>query len=274
MTRLRTIAALTLLWAGPALAEYALPEQDEGVQQDDRRGAQVDLDLRFHDHTGKVVRLGDYFQDDKPVLLTLNYYQCKMLCTEQLNGLVKSLRTLDWTAGDRFNLVTASIDFREGLPLAAGKHETYLGEYDRDGAEWSFLTGTHESIQSLTQAVGFNFKYDRETNQYAHPPVIMFLSPDGKVMQYLFGKEFKSRDMKFALMDASRGKVAGVFEQLVWSCFHYDESTGAYTPFAFGIMRLGGALIMLLLGGALFIFWRRERQNMPSNRTQMTEQMT
>jgi len=242
-----------------ASAETDLPRQLEGVQQDDRRGVQLDLDLVFTDEDGHDHRLGDYLSSGKPMLLTLNYLMCQMLCTETLNGLLEGLRGLDWTPGKEFQLVTVSIDPREKPDLAFEKRRAYLTELGCDDATWHFLTGTQAATEALAAQVGFNFRYDRETDQFAHPPTILFISPDGKVMQYLFGKVFKPRDLKYALMDASEGKVGSTFDQLIWSCFHYDELTGKYTPFAFGIMRLGGAGTAITLGTVLFILWRRER---------------
>ena len=257
------------VWAGAASAQTAVPEQLQGVEAVDRRGAPVTGELGFRAHDGAEVTLGSFFTDGKPVLLTMNYYQCRMLCTEQLNGLVEGLRTLEWTPGKEFRLVTVSIDTREGMELASAKRASYLESLDREGADWHFLTGSAESIHQLAEDVGFRFKYDAETDQYAHPPVLMFLSPEGKVMQYLFGKQFKSRDLKFALMDASKGQIGSTFEQLVWSCFHYDETVGAYTPFAKGIMRLGGGLTVLVLSTVLMVWWRRERRVIP-----LVEQLT
>ena len=156
--------------------------------------------------------------------------------------------------------MTVSIDAREKPRLAKAKRQSYLEAVDRAGMEWHFLTGPEGSIHKLAEETGFRFRYDEETDQFAHPPAIMFISPDGRVMQYLFGKEFKPRDLKFALMDASEGKVGSTFEQLVWSCFHLDENTGEYTPFALGIMRLGGTATASILGLVLFFYWRRERR--------------
>lgn len=259
----RSMASWLALAALPSVAlcaELEVPAQLQGVTVDDSRGAQVDLSTTFVGEDGSDIALSELFEEGKPVLLTLNYFRCTMLCTEQLNGLVESLRGLDWTPGDQFNLVTVSIDPREGSALASAKRASYLGALDRDGAQWRFLTGREASIHQLAGDVGFRFKYDRETDQFAHPPAFMFLSPDGRVMQYLFGKQFNPRDVKFALMDASEGKVGSVFEQLVWSCFHYDDTTGAYTPFAMGIMRLGGGLTALILMVVLGLLWRRDRR--------------
>lgn len=276
------IVVSTIVWlaltSATAAAYVEIPEQLRGVTTVDQRGSQVPLDSTFHDEDGNEVALSKYFEDGKPVLLTLNYYKCTMLCSEMLNGLAESLRGLDWTSGDQFRLVTISIDAREKPRMAKGKRASYLEALDRADAEWNFLTGSAENIYAVAEAVGFRFKYDENTDQFAHPPAIMFLSPDGRVMQYLFGKRFKPRDLKFALMDASEGKVGSTFEQLVWSCFHLDEDAGVYTPFALGIMRLGGTATAVILGLVLLYFWRRERKDGPrtlrSRRHEMAEQVS
>ncbi len=240
-------------------AESQVPPQLEGIHNDDRRGATVELRTQFKDEDGNDVELGKFFKEGRPVLLTLNYFMCTMLCTETLNGLTEGLRGLEWTAGKEFELVTISIDPRETSELAYEKRKSYLMSLGRPEANWHFLTGKQRDIDAVAKAVGFNFRYDAATDQFAHPPTIMFLSPDGRVMQYLFGKVFKPRDLKFALMDASEGKVGNTFEQLVWSCFHFDETSGRYTPFALGIMRIAGGATALTLGIVLAVLWRRER---------------
>ena len=278
MTRLvPSLVALTLaLSASAQVSERSpadeVPEAMRGVIQDDLRGAKLDLDATFIDHNGERVQLSKYFSGDKPVLLTLNYYRCTMLCSEVLNGLVKGLRDLKWTPGVEFELVTISIDFRETDKLAAGKRTSYLDDLAKEdkGADWHFLTGSRDEILKVADGVGYHYKYDRHTDQYAHPPSIVFLSPDGTVSQYLFGKVYRPIDLRFALMDASEGKVGSVFEALAWTCYHLDETTGEYTPSAMGIMRVGGG--MTVIGITLFIFywlWRDRRQ-----RARLVEQMT
>ncbi len=242
-----------------ARAEEALPRKLQGVTVEERLGAQVDLGLRLRDQTGREVALADYFRDGKPVLLTLNYYRCKMLCNLQLNALTAGLRGLEWTAGDRFRIVTVSIDHRESSKLASEKRAAHLRALGRGAAvDWSFLVGDERSVRRLADQVGFGYRYDRESDQFAHPAAIMFLSPLGKVSRYLYGIEYRPRDLKFALIEAAEGRVGSVADRLILSCFHYDSSSGRYGPFAFGIMRLSGAATLVLLGGFLAVHWRRE----------------
>ena len=250
-----------------------VPEQMAGIVQGDERGAQIDLDLEFVDEAGKTVTLRNYFTDDRPVLLTMNYYMCTMLCTEVLNGLVDGLQRLDWVPGDKFRVVTVSIDAREKPWLAKKKKAAYLEALGRDGADWTFLTGSQGSIDALSKTTGFAFRYDDETDQFAHPPTIMFVSPQGVITQYLMGKMFEPDSIRWALMDASEGTIGSTFERLAWSCFHYDDKTGQYTPYAMGIMRLGGAATVILLSFVLTFWWLRERQ-MRILEPQLMEQTT
>jgi protein SCO1/2 len=245
--------------AVPARAEEALPRQLDGVTVREQLGKHVDLGLRFRDPSGRLVALRELFRDGKPVLLTLNYYRCKMLCNLQLNALTAGLRGLSWTAGDRFRIVTVSIDHRESPALAGEKRAAHLRSLGRgEAVDWSFLVGDARSVRALADSVGFGYRYDRETDQFAHPAALMFLSPEGKVSRYLYGIEYTPRDLKFALIEAAEGRVGTVADRLILSCFHYDSSSGRYGPFAFGIMRLGGAATLVLLGGFLAVHWRRE----------------
>jgi cytochrome c oxidase subunit II len=254
------LALLAALAAPAAHAAEPLPRELEGVGVTEHLGAQLPLDLVFTDHTGKQVRLGDYFRDGKPVILTLNYYSCPMLCGLQLNGLLTGLGGLDWTAGDQFRVVTVSIDPREDATLAGGKRTAFLNRYGRGAADWSFLVGAEPQIARLAAAVGFGYRYDASQKQYAHPAVLYAISPTGRVSRYLYGIDYKPRDLKFSLMEASAGKTGSSVDRLILSCFHYDSEAHRYGPYALGIMRLAGVLTMLALGLLLAGMWLRERR--------------
>jgi protein SCO1/2 len=232
------------------------------VDVDERRGQGLDLGLRFTDHMGREVTLGDFFADgERPVLLTLNYYRCKVICNVQLDGLAKALRSLDWMPGRNFRVVAVSIDPTESAEDAARKRAAQLLTVDKgDDLDWTFLVGAPASIRALSAQLGVSYAYDREQDQYAHPAVAMFIAPDGRVMQYLYGLTYDPKDLKFALIEASEGKVGSPMEKLLMSCFHYDASIGRYGPFAMGIMRLGGGLTLLFLAAFLGFWWRRERR--------------
>ncbi len=248
------------VWAGPPAGPLS-PEM-RAISVDEQRGVQIDPALTFTDHQGRKVRLGDFFGDGKPVLFTLNYYRCKVICSVQLDGLAQAFSKLDWTAGeDGFRVVTVSIDPREGPKLAQHKRSMILEKVGRgDDVDWTFLTGDALSIRTLAAQLGVGFAYDAEQDQYAHPAVAIFASPDGTVTQYLYGLTYQPRDLKFALIEASKGQLGTPVDQLIMSCFHYDASIGRYGPFAFGIMRLGGAATALVLGIFLLGYWRFERR--------------
>ena len=256
------VVAMTL-WASPAAAQTELlaPIINE-VTVDEQLGEFLDPSIEFVDHTGKVVKLGDYFHDERPILLTLNYYRCPGLCNIQLNSLTETLRNLDWTAGDEnFRMLTFSIDPRETSELAFGKRQALLSAVGRgEDLDWTFHTASALNIKLLAAQLGVGYAYDKEQDQYGHPPVIMFISPKGKVARYIYGLQYSTNDVKFALLDAAEGKVGTTVERLILSCFHYDATLGKYGPFAMGIMRLAGGLMVLVGGAALGFAWRRERR--------------
>lgn len=235
-----------------------MPEELAAVGLDEHLEAQVDLGLEFRSHDGSVVSMQDLLVGEVPTLLTLNYYTCETLCSLQLNAVLDGLKALDWVPGDQFRVVTVSIDPSEGAELATAKRDSYLESLGKGQAEWHFLTGEAEAIASLADTVGFRYSYDAATGQFAHPAVVTFLAPEGKVARYIYGVNYAPMDIKFALMEAAAGRVGSPAEKLILSCFRYDESLGKYTPFAFGVMRLGGVLTMLVLGLFGIVLWRRE----------------
>src|SRR5579859_5161223 len=180
--------------------------QDVGIDQ--KLNAQIPLQLTFRDETGKTVQLGDYF-GQKPVILALVYYECPMLCTQVLNGLLTSLKGMPLDVGKQFNVVTVSFNPKETPGLALNKKRVYVGLYGRPGAAdgWHFLTGDEASIHALTQAVGFHYAYDSVSDQFAHATGIMVLTPQGKISRYFFGIDYASRDLRLSLVEASAGKI-------------------------------------------------------------------
>ena len=234
------------------------PEANE-IAVDEMLGGYVDMDLDFVDHEGNEVKLGDYFDGERPVLITLNYYRCPTLCNLQLNGLTRALKEFEWAPGEQYRIVTLSIDPREDTEIAAKKRNTHLEALDRGEVDWNFLTGEALQIHMLAAQLGIGYAYDAEQDQYAHPAVLMFVSPEGKVARYIYGLEYQPADLKFALIEAADGRVGSPVDKIILSCFHYDASLGEYGPFAMGIMRLGGVLMILIVGIPLIFVWRRER---------------
>ncbi len=241
-----------------AQAKERIPAALEAVGVDERLGDTVDRDLAFTDHQGQAVTLGSYLDGETPVLVTMNYFTCKTICTLQLNELVEGLEQLDWTPGEEFRIVTVSIDPDEDHDLAAGKRASYLVEYGRGDVDWTFLTGTQENIDALAQQLGIRFAYDETTEQWAHPAVLPVLDGEGVVSRYLYGLDYTGQDLRFAFMEASAGHLGSPVDKLILSCFAFDMATGRYTPQAFGVMRIGGLVgLGALILFCLFLF-RRE----------------
>ncbi len=271
---LSTVLALALMFSSPAIAQLAAYNQNPSYSKpasenpfaniglDQRLNEQLPLTLSFRDETGKTVQLGDYF-GEKPVILSFAYYDCPMLCTLVINGLIRTLRTLSFSAGTEFNVVTVSFNPKDTPASAALKRQTSLQSYSRKGAEtgWHFLTGDEVTIQQLTRAVGFRYAYDEKMQQYAHPSGIMILTPDGKLSRYFYGIEYAPRDVRLGLIEASAGKIGSPVDQVLLLCFHYDPTTGKYGLIITRALQLGGLVTMLALGGFMLISSRRNRRD-------------
>lgn len=241
--------------SGTAKAGLPKPLRDVGIDQ--RLNEQLPLDVTFRDEAGRTVKIGDYF-GSKPVVLALVYYSCPMLCNQVLNGLSSSLDILRFDVGKEFNVVTLSFDSRDTTELAMKKKEEYLKRYNRPGASegWHFLTGDQQSIDRITEAVGFKYDYDEETNQFAHASGIMVLTPGGKLARYFYGVEYYPKDLRLGLIEASENKIGNPVDQILLYCYHYDPMTGKYGAVVLNIMRLAGVVTIITLI-ALFIILRR-----------------
>ena len=227
-----------------------------GIEQ--RLNEQLPLNLAFRDESGKAVRLGDYF-GKKPVILSLVYYRCPMLCSELLSGLEGSLKALTFDVGKDFDVLTVSFDPKDTPTDATEKKATALKHYKRSGAAegWHFLTGPQESITALTNAVGFSYDYDAQNGQFAHTTGIMLITPEGKIAQYYYGVEFPPRDLRLGLVQASQNKIGSLADQVLLYCYHYDPQAGKYSAMVNHILQLGGGVTVLSLGAFLLVFFRR-----------------
>lgn len=233
--------------------------REVGIEQ--RLDEQVPLELEFRDESGQAVRLGDYF-GSKPVILSLVYYGCPMLCNQVLTGLTSSLDMLTFDVGKEFDVVTVSFDARETPEIAREKKPGYMHRYKRKGAAegWHFLTGTQQSIDRLTEAVGFGYAYDPQTNQFAHASGIMLLTPQGKLARYFYGIEYAPKDLRLGLIEASQNKIGTPVDQVLLYCFHYDPTTGKYGPVVMNMIRLGGIVTLAAILAMFIIFRRRNLQ--------------
>lgn len=228
---------------------------------DQKLNDQIPLDLKFRNEEGDTVELGSFFHK-KPVIISLVYYNCPMLCTQVLNGMVQTFRTLKFIAGQEFDIITVSIDHAESPEMAADKKDTYVTEYARAGVDkgWHFLVGDSLSIKKLADAVGFYFVYDPPTKQFAHASGIMVATPQGKLARYLYGIEYGAKDLTFSLMEAAQEKIGSPVDKLLLLCYHYDPTTGKYGMVVANLLRGGGALMILILGGYMFFSFRRDKK--------------
>lgn len=260
---LPVLLMLAALLVSPAFAQINrdLPEL-EGVGITEKLDQQVPLDLTFTDENGRPVRLGEYFRPGRPVILTLNYYSCPMLCTVQLNGLVDGLKQLDWTPGNQFEIVTVSFNPSETPTLARLKKQNYFKEYGRlaaaAAAGWHFLTGKQENIVKLADAVGFHYKWDEKQQQYMHAAAAIICMPDGKISRYLKTVVYDPQTLKLSVIAANEGKYRSTLDEILLFCYHYDPSAGTYSLAAMNIMRAGGVLTVLILGSILAAAWLRD----------------
>ncbi|MBS1811054.1 MAG: SCO family protein [Acidobacteria bacterium] len=236
------------------------PPEIQNVGLDEKLNTQVDPNLTFIDETGQTVALKEYFSKGRPVVLNLVYYSCPMLCGMVLQGVVSSLKKVPYTPGQEIEVVTISFDPKEDATLAASKKTSIMQDYGRPGAEkgWHVLVDKDGNAKKLADQVGFRFKWDDETKQFAHPSVTMILTPEGRMSRYLGGIDYSQRDMRLALAEASQGKIGTISDRFMLYCYKYDPSSRSYVMAATNTMKAGGVLIMLSLGLMLFFFWRRE----------------
>jgi protein SCO1/2 len=238
-----------------------LPTALRDVKIEQKLNQQLPLDLTFRDETGQSVKLGQYF-GQRPVVLSLVYYDCPMLCTQVLNGMLESVRVLPFQLGKEYDVVTISFDPRETPELAQSKKKIYVGYLPgrmqaNANAGWHFLTGDAESIRQITDAVGFRYHYDESTKQFAHASGIMIATPQGKLSRYYYGISYSARDMRLGLIESSENKIGTAADELLLYCYHYDPTKGKYGAAVMNIVRAGGIATLLVIVGMFFVLRRR-----------------
>lgn len=270
-----TVAVCRLLFLGMIFAPIAAAQQREdvgvlatakpkgleGVGIEQLLDNQIPLDLSFRDEVGRTVHLGD-FLGRRPAILALVYYDCPMLCTQVLNGLVSALNVVSFDAGKEFDVIAVSFDPREKPADAAAKKSAYLSRYKRPGAEagWHFLTGEPASIDALTKAVGFRYRYNTDLDQFAHASAIYVLTPAGRLSRYFFGIEYAPKDLRLGLIEAAGNRIGTPVDQILLYCFHYDPASGKYGAVIMNIVRLAGAVTVLALAVSIWMMTRRGRR--------------
>lgn len=240
-----------------------LPPVLKKVGIDQKLNEPVPMDAVFKDEQGREVRLGEFFKG-RPVVLSLVYYSCPMLCNQILNGMLGSFRQISFNAGEQFEVVTVSFDPKETPALAAQKKATYIKAYNRPSGDagWHFLTGDEANIKRLTEAVGFRYLWDEQTKQFAHASGIMIVTPEGKLARYFYGVEYPQRDLRLGLVEASANKIGTPVDTLMLYCYHYDPSTGKYGAVVMNMIRVAGVITLILMAGLILLLRKigRRRQ--------------
>jgi len=256
-----SLFVFALLIALPAFAQMQTtykPAALRNVGIEQKMGGAVPVDIPFTDESGRPATLRQYLR--KPVILALVYYQCPSLCNMVLNGVVRSARALQMTAGEEFDVVAVSFDPHETPEMAAAKKAAYIKEYDRPGTEngWHFLTGAEASSRTLADAVGFRYSYDALSNQYAHASAIMILTSEGRVARYFYGIDYPARDLRLGLVEASEGRISSPVDQVLLYCYHYDPANGKYGLVIMNVLRIAGILTVACLATFMIVMFRRD----------------
>jgi protein SCO1/2 len=234
----------------------------EGVTVNEQPGEMIPLDLVVRDEDGNERTLGSFLQPRKPMVLNLGYYGCPMLCGLVLNGLTASVTEMGWTPGEQFTILSLSIDPQETPRLAREKKRNYINSLGQAhaAAGWHFLTADEAVSQAVADAVGFGYRYDPLKKQYVHPAVLVILMPDGRVSRYLYGIDYPQRTLRLSLIEAAEGKVGSTMDRVMLTCFEYDPATGSYRVAAMSLMRLAGAVTVIVVAGLIGSALLRERR--------------
>lgn len=275
------VGAWMALCAGPARAqigrpnEYVPPPQFEpgapntppelyDVGVDELLDGKLPLDVELKDHTGKAVKLGDYIDGRRPTLLVFAYHTCPTICSLIQTSAMSAMKGIDWTAGKEYQAITISIDPTDGPERSAMKRRDLAAQYGRavDDHGWAFLSGSDDTVREVTKGAGWHYYYDERSRQYAHPSALVLLKPNGRIARYLYGLDFSPNDLRLGLLEASEYQSISTLDRVVLYCYHFDGHQRRYTLVATRVMRIGGGLTALVLGGVLVHFWLRERRRL------------
>jgi protein SCO1 len=273
MLKLIAAAFVAVACVVPALGQYntpvtpghlvlddSIPKEMEGVDIVEKPNNAIALDSLVIDESGASVPLRSFFERGKPVILTLNYYTCPMLCTLTLNGLVDAMKGVDFTAGEAFTWVNVSINPNDNIELAANKKQNYLLLYARAGASQGvhFTTATAESSRTIANSVGYGYKLDERSGEYVHASALFICTPDGRMSRYLYGVKFEPATLRLALLEASEGKIGTTIDRFILWCHQYNPEANSYSLAAFRLMQLGGLVTLAILAAGLGWMWRRD----------------
>lgn len=242
--------------------EQRLPGPLRDLEWDQRMGEMLPLEARFVDQDGNAVTIGQFF-GERPVLIAPVYFECPMLCSLVLDGVVRGVKPLKFVPGEEFDILAVSFDPREGPAAAERSRKTALARYGgstEGGTGWHFLTGDQENIDLLMNAIGFKWEWDEKSGQFAHAGGIVIATPEGRLSRYYYGVDYASRDLRLGFVEASANKIGNAVDQVLLFCFQYDPVIGQYSALTLRLVRIAGVLTVLLLGGFVFIMVRRDRR--------------
>lgn len=262
----RIASSETIVENGTTTRIDAKPERLQGIDIIEHLDEVLPLKQSFRNTSGQRVALSDIVDGTRPVIFTLNYSDCPMLCSLQLNGLVAAVKQLALKLGEDFEVVTVSLDPNESSERASetrGRYLRDLGVALEPGIGWHFLTGDQSNINAIAEAMGIAYAYNEARKEYVHPAALVIATPDGRVARYLYGIEYHPRTLTLSLVEAAAGKIGSSIDRFILYCFHYDETEGRYAPVAMNVMRAGGGLTVLALGGFLGAFWLRQLRRKP-----------
>jgi protein SCO1 len=243
----------------PGISAGTVPPQLADVTFEQRLGHTLPLDVMLRDEGGRVVALGDYF-GRRPVVLAFVYYQCPMLCSQTMNGISTALKVLPFTPGEDFDVVLVSFDPRDTPEAATAKKQAHLVHWSaqQTAPAWHFLTGDEAAIRRVTAAAGFTYRWDERTGQFAHVSGLLVATPDGRLSRYFYGVEYSPKELRLALVESGEGRIGSAIDQLLLYCYHYNPQEGRYGVIVMNVVRLGGALTVVMLGTFLVVMRRRE----------------
>ncbi len=265
---MKTLLATLLLTTGAALAQEGMPptstleSREVAADQLDTIGVTVDPQLSFLDERGYPFQLRQWFPGEVPVVLILGYYSCPRMCGQVLGEAFRALSDVDFEPGKQYRILNVSIDPKETPEIAKARKTTYLRQLAKIGGDdaWRVLVGDQDNITKLTKSVGFNYYWSDATQQFSHPPSLIFLTKDGKVSRIVKNTTFEPEDLRLALVEASEGKLGTFLDEVRLNCLTFDSRTNTYSLTARTVMRVGGVVTVLALGAMIWILLRKERQ--------------
>lgn len=241
-------------------SDEKLPDIFKNVGIEEHLNTPINGRLEFSDENGNEIRLGTYFEDGKPVVISLNYFSCTTLCDIQLTQFAETLKPLEPEERSQFKILTISFDPKDTMHAAQHKSHQLRQIHGHTDIEWHFLYGKEENIKDISESLGFHYAFDKESDQYVHTSALFFIAADQKIKRYLYGLKYSLRDFRFALMETAEGRIGRTVDRILLYCFHYDSNTGKYSSYSMIIMRISGILTVLLLGVWLISFWKREKR--------------